>query len=94
LKTNHLANPGENFFQSSHPDADLPTVCTSSGLLVIFFGRKKCSIELKTFFKIYFAQLHTTTTRMKLQRTALQCLRSCIPGEMRTHDLLFLWRRR
>jgi hypothetical protein len=57
LKTNHLANPGENFFQSSHPDADLPTVCTSSGLLVIFFGRKKMFNWAENIFKNLFRSI-------------------------------------
>jgi hypothetical protein len=50
---------------------------------------------LKThIFDIYFAQRHTTTIQVKLQRRVFQCLKTLHPDWSRTYDLVFLRRMR
>jgi hypothetical protein len=54
-----------------------------------------CFLKICLPFDIYFTQIHTITTRIKFQRIALHYVsKNLSPGEIRTHDLLFRFRRR
>jgi hypothetical protein len=58
-------------------------------------GLPDTRFKKKTFSTFYFTQMLTVTMRIKSQRTALPCMYVLSPKNLiRTHDLLFCWRRR
>jgi hypothetical protein len=55
------------------------------------------STHVGVLLDIYFTQMHTKTTRIKVTKNSIakyKVLKTLHPGEIRTRDLLFRWRRR